>query len=80
MGFAGVSITWMVSLYYNVLIAWSWRFLFASFTSTLPWTKCGQKWNSHACLEGPDLKNLTQMNATEDWLRGRFNLVFTSPG
>ena len=36
----------LVGIYYNMIIAWSIYYLFASFTSQLPWEFCGNEWNS----------------------------------
>ncbi|XP_070575280.1 sodium-dependent noradrenaline transporter-like isoform X2 [Ptychodera flava] len=51
-GWAVVLMAYYVAFYYNVIIAWSIYFLFSSFTSTLPWTKCGESWNSPYCYDG----------------------------
>lgn len=48
-GYAVVLIAFYVDFYYNVIIAWSLRFFFASFTSELPWTSCGNIWNTASC-------------------------------
>ncbi|KAH9489848.1 Sodium- and chloride-dependent glycine transporter 1 [Bulinus truncatus] len=38
------------SWYYVVLIAWVSIYLVHSFKSPLPWTLCGQEWNTPACV------------------------------
>lgn len=48
-GYAVVLIAFYVDFYYNVIIAWSLRFFFASFTSVLPWTSCNNPWNTPNC-------------------------------
>lgn len=40
-----------IGLYYNVVIAWSIRYLFASMTTgELPWTSCNNSWNTKSKL------------------------------
>lgn len=48
-GYAVVLIAFYVDFFYNVIIAWCLRFFFASFTSNLPWTSCGNYWNTMDC-------------------------------
>ncbi|XP_058458136.1 sodium-dependent dopamine transporter isoform X1 [Malaya genurostris] len=48
-GYAVVLIAFYVDFYYNVIIAWSLRFFFASFTSNLPWELCNNEWNTVLC-------------------------------
>uniref|UniRef100_A0A8D2LEU0 Transporter n=2 Tax=Varanus komodoensis TaxID=61221 RepID=A0A8D2LEU0_VARKO len=51
-GYAVILIALYVGFYYNVIIAWSLYYLFASFTlGELPWTKCGNPWNSADCMD-----------------------------
>ena len=39
-----VVVSGMVAIYYNMIIGWSFYYLFASFTSELPWEKCRAEW------------------------------------
>uniref|UniRef100_A0A336MNN5 Transporter n=1 Tax=Culicoides sonorensis TaxID=179676 RepID=A0A336MNN5_CULSO len=48
-GYAVVLIAFYVDFYYNVIIAWSLRFFFASFAEKLPWTTCDNIWNTEQC-------------------------------
>ena len=36
----------MVGLYYNMIIAWTIYYMFASFTSELPWSNCNHDFNT----------------------------------
>jgi len=71
-GYAVVLIAFYVDFYYNVIIAWSLRYFFASFSEELPWTSCGNPWNTENCrtLEACDLDkgdckvNVTLANST----------------
>lgn len=40
-----------VAIYYNVIIAWCYYFVFASMQAPLPWSKCNQTWNNEQCYE-----------------------------
>ena len=50
-GYAVVLIASYVDLFYNVILAWSLRYFFSSFTSKLPWTNCNNTWNTEHCVE-----------------------------
>jgi SNF family Na+-dependent transporter len=43
-GVGMVAVSAMVAIYYNMIIGWSLYYLFASFTSELPWEKCDPEW------------------------------------
>ena len=38
--------SFLVMIYYNIVIAYSLHYLFSGFAKILPWTKCDQWWNS----------------------------------
>jgi len=42
LGISNFYVSSMVSLYYNMIVAWTIFYTCASFTSELPWSKCGQ--------------------------------------
>lgn len=48
-GYSVVLIAFYVDFFYNVIIAWSLRFFFASITDVLPWTTCNNTWNTPGC-------------------------------
>lgn len=50
-GYAMVIVSWLIGLYYNVIIAHVLFYLFASFTSELPWKHCNNEWNTPSCRE-----------------------------
>ncbi|GBM89663.1 Sodium-dependent serotonin transporter [Araneus ventricosus] len=49
-GYAICFIDLYMGMYYNTIIAWAFYYLFASFTSELPWTRCDNPWNTEHCL------------------------------
>ncbi|EEC15318.1 sodium/chloride-dependent GABA transporter, putative [Ixodes scapularis] len=54
--FKGVGMASMVmvcfsNVYYIIIVAWIMFYLVSSFTSELPWDKCGNYWNTDSCLE-----------------------------
>jgi len=52
-GFCMIIISFMVCIYYNVIIAYSLHFIFNTFTlGDLPWQGCDNSWNSIWCKEG----------------------------
>ncbi|XP_041348336.1 sodium- and chloride-dependent glycine transporter 1-like [Gigantopelta aegis] len=48
-GIAMVIVSSITAIYYNMILAWSLYYLFASFTSELPWTSCDNHWNTQDC-------------------------------
>ncbi|XP_078602417.1 sodium- and chloride-dependent glycine transporter 1-like isoform X2 [Branchiostoma floridae x Branchiostoma japonicum] len=62
-GYAMVTISTLVAIYYNMIIAWALYYLFASLTSVLPWHHCGHWWNTPACMESAEVANRTNITA-----------------
>uniref|UniRef100_H2ZFL1 Transporter n=1 Tax=Ciona savignyi TaxID=51511 RepID=H2ZFL1_CIOSA len=51
-GYGMMVVSFLVAIYYNVIIAWSLFYMFASFQSVLPWTSsCGKDWNVNSCVQ-----------------------------
>ncbi|CAL1541303.1 unnamed protein product [Lymnaea stagnalis] len=63
-GIASCFMAYIVAFYYNVIIGWSFFYLFASFTYRLPWTSCFNAFNSENCWQINWDTNAT--NATSD--------------
>ena len=40
LGFGMLGVTFFISIYYNVIIAWSIHYMFSGMASTLPWSNC----------------------------------------
>nr|CDS30294.2 sodium:chloride dependent neurotransmitter [Hymenolepis microstoma] len=50
-GYAGTFILFCLNSYYNVILAWISFYLFASMQRTLPWSSCGNAWNTANCVD-----------------------------
>ncbi|XP_077984966.1 sodium-dependent proline transporter-like [Glandiceps talaboti] len=60
LGYAMVIVSVLVAIYYNVIIAYTIFYTFASVTSELPWIGCYHYWNTHDCYDGTlNTTNLT---------------------
>ena len=55
LGYAMVSVSWLIGVYYNVIISHVMLYLFASIASIgsdlLPWVTCDNWWNTENCLQ-----------------------------
>ena len=45
-------VSFLVSVYYNIIIAWCLYYLFLSMKKEVPWKSCGNWWNTDNCLAG----------------------------
>ncbi|XP_030049934.1 sodium- and chloride-dependent creatine transporter 1 [Microcaecilia unicolor] len=50
-GLASVVIVFFCNTYYIMILAWGVYYLVKSFNATLPWSTCGNPWNSPNCME-----------------------------
>ncbi|RUS72413.1 hypothetical protein EGW08_019831, partial [Elysia chlorotica] len=75
-----VIISGIVCVYYNIIIAWTFYYVYSTMQSTLPWSRCDNSWNTPSCI-GPgsilneteqDKKNGTQ-SSVEFWERNVLN-------
>lgn len=57
-GVATAIMSFLLSTYYNVIIAWSLYYFVSSFYNPLPWVGCNNSWNTDNCWDGT-------LNATE---------------
>ncbi|XP_045518901.1 sodium- and chloride-dependent GABA transporter ine-like [Pieris brassicae] len=48
-GLASVVISFLMSTYYAVIIAWAIYYFFTSFKSEVPWATCSNRWNTPSC-------------------------------
>ena len=66
LGYAATMITFLMGIYYNVIMAWAFYYLFASFTAELPWARCGHSWNTPSCVETV-LGKITSSNSSTNY-------------
>lgn len=72
-GYATQVVVFLHNIYYNVILAWGFYYLFASFTSVLPWSHCNNQWNTPNCKLGfHDQTNVTSYNVSDN---GGFNIT-----
>lgn len=50
-GYGMLVICFLVSIYYQVILAYTIFYLFSSLTSILPWASCGHQWNTDNCTD-----------------------------
>lgn len=61
-GYAMFLISFFIGIYYNMVVAWSFRYLFASMAAVLPWTSCDNVWNTKSKSEKVNETNFNEMN------------------
>ncbi|KAL2090961.1 hypothetical protein ACEWY4_013224 [Coilia grayii] len=83
LGYGSQVVVLYSSIYYIIILAWAFFYLFSSFGSELPWANCKNSWNTESCMEFDKarvLSNLTIFeNATspvkEFWERRVLNIT-----
>ncbi|XP_059162587.1 sodium- and chloride-dependent glycine transporter 2-like [Physella acuta] len=48
-GISMVVVSALTGVYYNMIVGWTFRYLFASFNSDLPYLHCDNNWNTRDC-------------------------------
>ncbi|KAL9967788.1 hypothetical protein ACROYT_G026081 [Oculina patagonica] len=48
-GFASIAVSFLVSVYYNVIMAWSLYYFYQAFKTDIPWVGCHHPWNTPDC-------------------------------
>ncbi|XP_048258777.1 sodium- and chloride-dependent glycine transporter 2-like [Haliotis rufescens] len=56
-GYGMVVLTAIISIYYNVILAWTLYYLVDSFSTVLPWSTCDNEWNTDLCRIRTDKSN-----------------------
>ncbi|XP_053334275.1 sodium- and chloride-dependent GABA transporter 3-like isoform X2 [Clarias gariepinus] len=74
-GHAGYGIALYSCICYNMLLAWALFYLIASLSSPLPWTTCGNLWNTVDCEElMPNQVNTIPNNTIPNSTQGNFSI------
>lgn len=79
-GIGTVTISFILNCYYIVVLAWALLYFYHSFSAVLPWSTCGNWWNSERCWSPMDNQTATPESVnsvTEFWERKVLQL---SPG
>ncbi|XP_074593255.1 sodium- and chloride-dependent GABA transporter 3-like [Brevipalpus obovatus] len=61
-GYGTTVICFYLNIYYIVILAWAFLYLYYSFSKTLPWATCNNPWNTPGCFNSTSmipLNNLT---------------------
>ncbi|XP_077459435.1 sodium- and chloride-dependent GABA transporter 2-like [Stigmatopora argus] len=82
MGYGSQVVVLYSSIYYIIILAWAFFYLFSSLSAELPWASCRNSWNTETCVEfspGRRLNWTQSENATspvrEFWERRVLNLT-----
>ncbi|XP_045785158.1 sodium- and chloride-dependent GABA transporter ine-like [Maniola jurtina] len=64
-GVASVVISFVMSTYYAVIIAWAIYYFFTSFKSEVPWASCSNRWNTAQCWVPNHNTNISKPNGSQ---------------
>ncbi|XP_048463693.1 sodium- and chloride-dependent GABA transporter 2-like isoform X1 [Rhincodon typus] len=63
-GYGTILIELYQVIYYIIILTWSTFYFFNSFFAELPWTRCGQQWNTDNCVE------FAKNSSAGNWTKG----------
>lgn len=63
-GYAAYVVLIYSDAYYPIILAWSLRWLVAGLSTSMPWTKCDNEWNSENCISIYQTSRLNQSNVS----------------
>ncbi|XP_075169200.1 glycine transporter [Haematobia irritans] len=64
LGTGMIIVSAIVMLYYNLIIAWTIFYMFASFRTKLPWEACEPEWSSEHCYSYEEADACSAINGT----------------
>nr|QRN45426.1 sodium- and chloride-dependent GABA transporter ine [Carausius morosus] len=64
-GLASVVISFLMSTYYNVIIAYTLYYFFTAFRSDAPWNRCDNIWNTNSCWQPNKGLNMSKPNKSK---------------
>jgi solute carrier family 6 GABA transporter-like protein 1 len=73
-GYATAVMSFWLNSYYIVILAWAIYYMAMSFSTVLPWSTCGNEWNTQNCIQdGVIAQNISNLkysvsSAEEFWL------------
>ncbi|CAL8340469.1 unnamed protein product [Lota lota] len=66
MGYGSQVVVLYSSMYYIIILAWAFFYLFSSFSSELPWASCSNSWNTATCVPFDHGNGHMNWSATEN--------------
>ena len=77
-GYASLTTNCFLALYYNVLIAYCFYYLIASFQLIVPWSTCNNWWNTKSCVDQETLLNRSRTDSFELVQSNTFMFLFNT--
>ncbi|XP_051562709.1 sodium- and chloride-dependent GABA transporter 2-like isoform X2 [Myxocyprinus asiaticus] len=62
LGYGSQVVVLYSSIYYIIILAWAFFYLFSSFSGELPWASCRNWWNSDTCVEFDRMEGIRNMS------------------
>ena len=78
-GYASIVVSFVVSIYYNVIMAWSLLFFYNAFKANIPWVGCDHAWNTPDChvfnASNPNASGVSPAREYLVWVKAR-HIIF----
>jgi len=76
LGFANIFSQCFIGVYYNIIIAWTIYYLFASFTADLPWQHCYNDYNDQNCFSFSEYKKCEALRLNRTLVGIENNIIY----